>query len=74
MSTLILPATVEIELPDIDGYLEENKVGTLDICILNSASVKHFTVWLYQLDMIATQGLQKVISVVKEDHKIEDLF
>ena len=74
MCTLILPATVEIELPNIDGYLEENKVGTLDMCILNSASIKHFTVWLYQLDMIATQGLLKVISMVKEDHKIEDLL
>ena len=76
MCSPVLPQIVEEELPPLDAYLHEHKVGTQDICILSEAAVKHLGVWLHRIDMTVSKklGKAKADSIHDEDHKLGDLL
>ena len=76
MCSPVLPQIMEAELPLLDAYLHEHKVGTKNTCILSEAAIKHLGVWLHRIDMTVSKrlGKAKADSIHDEDHKLSDLL
>ena len=76
MCSPVLPQIVEVELPLLDAYLHEHKVGTQDGHILSEATVKRLGVWLHRIAMTVSKrlGKAKAHSTHNKDHKLGDLL
>ena len=74
MCALVLPPVVEAELPSLENYLHEDKLGSQDIRLHCIAAIKRLGAWLHQVDMTIRFNEARVNSPCSHDHELGALL
>ena len=74
MCSPVLPLVVEAELPPLETYLYDQKLGTQDVHILSETAIKQPGVWLHQVNMTVRYNEARANSPCDGDHKLGTLL
>ena len=74
MCAPVLPPVVEAELPPLENYLHEDKLGLQDICVRCIATIKQLGAWLHWVDMTTQFNEARANSPCSHDHELGTLL
>ena len=74
MCAPVLPLVVEAELPPLENYLHEDKLGLQDIRVCCIATIKWLGAWLHRVDMTTGFNEARANSPCSHNHELGTLL